>query len=235
MGNVLAGTMDPGCSSMVLVTKQHKFNPYGGAWFAGVPPLYNLRPAARAAQHPGSGWSVSPIWGGSCRFRVVWPSAATGTRRGCGGTDGADGWDGWPAAGTHVVVPPPSSSRTLGRVDVLRPLPPPHHWHACRSTGPALSAAQGLALQAAGPFVLGVDSSSGALIRAGREKRRRVVPDCGGRGSRDAPLCRMTPRPIGSAAPPPAMAPAHVCASCASYLNRGRGGDCCGGHPVGPL
>ena len=93
MGNVLAGTMDPGCSSMVLVTKQHQFNPYGGAWFAGVPPLYNLRPAARAVQHPAGGWSVFAIWGGLCRFRVVWLPPATGTK-GPPYNDGAlDPWD----------------------------------------------------------------------------------------------------------------------------------------------
>ncbi len=179
MGNVLSTTMDPGCSSMVLVTKQHQFNPYGGAWFAGVPPLYNLRPAARAAQHPGSGWSVFPIWGGSCRFRVVWLPPATGTK-GPPYNDGAlDPWDGWPAAGTYMGGTAAVQFENAGGGWTFC-----GHFHRHTTGTPVaapdqpLSVAQGLALQAAGPFVLGVDFTieERGFNSGGYREVWRVVP-----------------------------------------------------------
>ena len=179
MGNVLAGTMDPGCSSIVLVTKQHQFNPYGGAWFAGVPPLYNLRPAARAVQHPAGGWSVFAIWGGSCRFRVVWLPPATGTQ-GAPYNDGAlDGWDGWPAAGTYAGGTAAVQFENAGGGWTFC-----GHFHRHTTGTPVaapdqpLSVAQGLALQAAGPFVLGVDFTieERGFNSGGYREVWRVVP-----------------------------------------------------------
>ena len=179
MGNVLSTTMDPGCSSMVLVTKQHQFNPYGGAWFAGVPPLYNLRPAARAVQHPAGGWSVFAIWGGLGRLRVVWLPPATGTN-GPPYNDGAlDGWDGWPAAGTYTGGTAAVQFENAGGGWTFC-----GHFHRHTTGTPVaapdqpLSVAQGLALQAAGPFVLGVDFTieERGFNSGGYREVWRVVP-----------------------------------------------------------